>query len=123
MPSSATSTQTFTVLTDVQVAHPTKICAITATLSPSKVYISLATNFASISVDASKIILPTDIGTLAFSLTVNSANFAATVLEKTYNFNVVISCTVNTLTITNPIASLNYIVNQGSLSTSAFTLT
>ena len=81
MPSVATSTQTFAIMTDVQVAHPTIVCPITATLTPSAAYISLAANNASISVNASLIVMPTDYGTHPFTLTEKSSNFPGTVAQ------------------------------------------
>ena len=56
--------------------------------------------------DTSKIILITDIGITAFTLTVNSANFAGTVAQKIYNFNLVVSCTVSSL---SPVSTLLHI--------------
>jgi hypothetical protein len=73
----------------VQVSNPTIVCAITATLSPAKAYIALSGNFAAISVNAA-LISGSDRGTNTFTLTVNSANFSATVAQKTYNFDVII---------------------------------
>jgi hypothetical protein len=60
VPSSLTSTQTFTIKTDVQLAFPTIVCPITATLSPTVAYISLSGN--TISVDAALIQIPGDFG-------------------------------------------------------------
>ena len=78
MPSTATTTQTFTILTDVQVANPSIICPITASnLIPAAAYISLTG--ATISVDASQIVSPADYGTNGFTITVDSANFSGSV--------------------------------------------
>ena len=66
IPSAATSTQSVTILTDVQVATPAIICAITATLTPAAAYISLSGDFTTISIDESLIANPADLGTNAF---------------------------------------------------------
>ena len=99
MPSSATSTQTVAIKTDVQIAHSAIVCPITATLTPSAAYISLSADYTTISVVASLIVKPTDYGTHTFTLTVNSSNFSGTVAQKTYNFNVIVSCAVTGLSI------------------------
>lgn len=122
MPSSATSTQTVVIKTDVQIAYPTIVCPFTVstTLIPSALYIKSAGN--TISVDATKIILPSDLGTHTFILTVNSLNFSATLLTKTYSFNVLVKCSVTTLSITSSVGTTNYYLNQGALLTVPFTV-
>ena len=100
MPSTATSTEAVIILTDVQMLYPTIVCPITATLSPAKTFIALSGDFATISVDASQIVV-SDYGINTFTLTVNSANFPGYVLEQTYNFNVIIACQVSSLIITS----------------------
>ena len=79
MPASDTATQTVKIYTDVERATPTVICPITATLTPSAAYISLSANFATISVNKSLIVLPTNIGTFTYTLTVNSLNWSGSV--------------------------------------------
>ena len=80
VPSSATSTQAFFIKTDVELAYPLIACPIIATLTPSAAYINLAPDFKTISVNASLMVLPTDLGTHPFTLTVNSGNFSGSVL-------------------------------------------
>jgi phage baseplate assembly protein gpV len=120
MPSSATSTQTFTISIDVELAYSTIKCPITTTIAPAAAYISLSEN--KISVNASMISIPGNYGTQIFTLTVNSDNFSATVATKNYSFNVVITCAVTSLTITSQVADTTYTLNQGSLVTAAFTV-
>ena len=79
LPSSATTNQSVVILTDVQVAHSSIVCPITATLSPSASYISLSANYDTISVNAALMVSPTDNGTHLFTLTVNSSNFSGSV--------------------------------------------
>ena len=81
MPSVATTTQTVTILTDVQNLHPTIVCPITAILTPSAAFISLSGDYKTISVIAGSIVLPTDIGTNQFVLTVNSLNYLGSVSQ------------------------------------------
>ena len=79
IPSSAISTQIVVILTDVQIAHPAIVCPITANLSPSAAYISLSTDFTTITVNPALLVMPTDSGSHIFTLTVNSRNFSGSV--------------------------------------------
>ena len=79
IPSSAISTQIVVILTDVQIAHPAIVCPITANLSPSAAYISLSTDFTTITVNPALLVMPTDSGSHIFTLTVNSKNFSGSV--------------------------------------------
>ena len=94
IPSAATSTQAVAIKTDVQVANPAIVCPISATLTPAAAYISLSGGFATISVNKSLIVSPTNLGTNTFVLTVNSATFPGTVAQQTYSLNVIVSCTI-----------------------------
>ena len=97
MPSSATSTQTVVIKTDVELAHPTIVCPFTATnLIPAAAFISLSANI--ISVNASLISSPGDFGTHSFTLTAISSNFSGAVATQAYSFDVVIDCSVTSLT-------------------------
>ena len=101
MPSAATTTQTIKILTDVEIASSI-FCPITAILTPAAAFISLSPDFKTIFVDASKIVDPSDIKTHLFRLTVNSANFAGTVAQQTYDFKVIMtSCSVTSYFQTN----------------------
>ena len=122
MPSTATSTQNVVILTDVEVAQPSIVCPITATLTPAAAYISLSGDYQTISVNASLIITPTHYGTHPFTLTVQSANYSGTVAAKAYNFNVEISCAATSLTIISQAVNALYTLNQGPLATAAFTV-
>ena len=82
---------------NVTSTHPTILCPITATLTPSAFYIILSADFTTISLDAVNLVAPTDVGSHTFTLTVNSANYAASVAQVTFNFNVVVTCTVTSL--------------------------
>ena len=66
------------ILTNVQLSYPSIVCPITATLIPTKAYITLSGDFTTISVNASQIVV-SDFGANTFTLTVDSANFAANV--------------------------------------------
>ena len=107
VPSSATSTQPIVIKTDVELANSAIVCPFTVTtMTPSAAYISLSAN--TISVDAALISLPGDSGTQSFTITVVSANFPATVAQKTYNFNVVITCAVTSLSIASQASNATY---------------
>ena len=79
IPSSAISTQIVVILTDVQIAHPAIVCPITAILSPFAAYISLSTDFTTITVNPALLVMPTDSGSHIFTLTVNSRNYSGSV--------------------------------------------
>ena len=120
LPSSAIATQTVTILTDIQVTHSSIVCPITATLSPSFAYISLSADYSTIAVNAALLTSPSDLGVDDFTLTVNSASFPTSVAQKTYIFSVIFSCTLSNLQFTSLIPNTSYIINSGSVSTSAF---
>lgn len=89
-----------TVETIQSIQYSSIICPITAVLTPvisPGVFASVSADYSTINVDASKIVLSTDIRTHAFTLTVSSANFSNSVASQTYNFNVIIVCTVTQL--------------------------
>ena len=98
------------------------MCLITAALTPTAAYISLSADYTNIAVDATQIAKPADYGTHTFTLTVNSLNFSGTVTQKTYNFNVIVSCAVTGLSITSQVSDTTYTLNQGTLLTAAFTI-
>ena len=106
----ATSTQTVVIKTNVEVAYPTIVCPFTVTaMTPSAAYISLSGKI--ISVDAALIVLPGNLGTRTFTITVVSANFPGTVSQKTYNFDVVVICAVTSLSITSQASNTTYTRN------------
>ena len=81
MPSTITSTQTVTIKTDVQNSYPSIVCPIMAVLTPSSTFVSLSADYGTISLNASNISLPNDIGTKTFTLTVESLNYASSVTD------------------------------------------
>jgi hypothetical protein len=99
MPSVALTDQTIKIWTDVERTSAVSICPITATLAPNKAWMSLAGNFSKVTVNANNILLPTDVGTHSFTLTVNELNWSAFVLQKTYSFNVLIECNASALSV------------------------
>jgi hypothetical protein len=76
------------------------------TLTPSAAYISLSANI--ISVNAALILLPDNYGTQTFTITVVSSNFPGTLLSKNYNFDVIITCAVSSLSITSQVFDTIY---------------
>ena len=111
-----------TIKTDVEISNPFIVCAITATLTPAAAYINLSADFKTILVNEALAISPTNLGTHSFTLTVNSANFASNVTFQTYSFNVIITCQVNSLTITSQAFNATYTLNQGLLETLPFSV-
>ena len=99
MPSVASTDQIIKIWTDVERLSAVSICPITATLTPSFAWMSLAGDFSKVTVNANNIVLPTHVGTHSFTLTVNELNWSANVAQKTYTFNVLIECNATSLTV------------------------
>jgi hypothetical protein len=117
------SEQAVKIYTDIEKEHSSIVCPITATLSPSKVFISFSTNYDKISILEAQITKPEDIGVHEFTLTVNSPNFSASVAQKTYNFSVTLKCTITDLQISNPVSNQTYVIRSNNLVTSPFSTT
>ena len=81
-------------------------------MAAGSIFVSLSGDSATITVDKGNVVLPTDIGTHTYTLIVNEANYSSTVAQQAYTFNVVIICTVTSLTITQKAADKNpFILN------------
>ena len=91
--------QTVTIKTDVENNNPNIVCSIIVTLSPAAAFISLSGDYKIIALNAALIALPSDIGTHTFVLTVFSADFPGAVTQQTYTFNVLIFCSVTSITL------------------------
>jgi hypothetical protein len=115
--------QAVKIYTDIERTHSAIVCPITATLSPSKAFISLSTNYDLISILEAKITKPLHIGVHDFTLTVKSPNFSASGTEKTYNFSVTLQCTITDLQISNPVSNQTYVIRSNALVTYAFSTT
>ena len=89
----------------MEVAHPSIVCPITASLSTSPAYITIGGSNATIDVNRSLLISPTDLGPHSFVLTVNSLNFSADVAQITYSFDVIVTCVVTSLTFSTSVPS------------------
>jgi hypothetical protein len=98
------------------------VCPITGSLT-SCPFVTLSADSSTISLNAANISLPTDIGTRTLTLTVDSSNYASSVADKAYTFDVTVVCTVTSLTINNQAANTNYILNQGVATTTALSIT
>lgn len=111
------------IYTDVEVAYAAIVCPITASLTGGSIYVNLSGDYAVITVDKSKIVLPTDLGVHPYTLIVNERDWSSTVNQQTYSFNVIIVCTVSSLTITSKAADEYYILNQGLITTNPLSIT
>jgi multisubunit Na+/H+ antiporter MnhE subunit len=67
------------IYTDVEISYAAIICPITASLTPGSIFVDLSGDFATITVDKSKITLPTDIGSHPYTLIVNEKDWSSTV--------------------------------------------
>jgi hypothetical protein len=112
-----------TIKTDVQNSYPAIVCGIQGTLTPSSTFVSLSGDSGTISVNAANISLPGDIGTKTFTLSVDSLLYGSSVTDQTYTFDVIVECTVSSLTISTKPADTNYILNQGAHTTTALSIT
>ena len=89
-------TQPVKILTDVEIAHPTVICPITAVLTPARPYLSISADSATITLDGSKA-SDLDVGIQTITLTVNSKSFSTLVTQATYTFQLDLqACVVST---------------------------
>jgi hypothetical protein len=124
-PSAVITPQTYTITTDQTLLDATVICNLSASLGPAVLppYISLSPDGQTISVDASQISLPSDIGPHTFTLTIVSVDNFLTVSDLPINFDVIITCTVSSFTVvTAPAANTNYVLNDPSVTTAPLDL-
>ena len=77
-------TQTVKILTNVEIAHPTIVCPISAVLAPLKPFLTLKPDFTLLTVIGSNT-TELDSKIYPFTLTVTSPNFSA-VTATVYNF-------------------------------------
>jgi hypothetical protein len=103
-------TQAVKILTDIEKVHSAIICPITATLTPSKAFIQLSSNYDLISILSTQIISPSDYGSYDLTLTVNSPDFSGSVTQKTYSFSVLIKCTITDFQMSNPVTDTTYVI-------------
>jgi hypothetical protein len=78
-PSLATSTQTYVITNNQSLLFPSLVCNYVASVSPSAAYLSLNPNQLTVSVDASKIVLPTDLGVHSFTIKITSVDYPTTI--------------------------------------------
>ena len=114
MPMTGTITQTFSLTTDVTQSYPSVICNMAATLTPAAAYISLSTDFQTISVNKANVVLPSDIGTHPFTITIDSVNYPGPVTTKILNFNVDVVCIISSFRVMSWPFNANYKLNQGT---------
>ena len=77
-------------------SYPSIVCALTAVLTPFKTYINYSSG--TISLNANNLVAPTDVGTTIFTITVTSSTYPSTVTQSTKTFNVIVTCTVSSVT-------------------------
>lgn len=122
MPSAGPSPQTIKVYTDVERLYPIVICPITGLLDyvtdPGNLPPWIDWTNPDITIDHAAITLPTDLGTHPFTLTIDSAPWAPDVVDAVFPFNIIIECTVNSLTPTSQAVTIDpFYLNAGSLTT------
>lgn len=91
-------------------------------MSPSKAWISYSGS--TITINHALISMPSEYNTYTFTFTADSQNWPAQVIDAAYNFNVIISCTVTSLTITSQPADKNpFILNEAAFTTLPLSIT
>lgn len=121
MPLTSTISTPFHVYTDVEKAFPSIQCNITATFTTT--YTPLTISTTQTSLDTTKVVLPTDIGTRTVTVRIASKDFPYSVIPVSFSFNVIVTCNVTSFTITTSVVDFNYTLNQGNLLKGAFTPT
>jgi hypothetical protein len=69
------------IYTDVEVSYAAIICPITAALSAGSLFVSISGDYATITVNKSNVVLPTDIGVHPVTLIVNEKDWSSTVVQ------------------------------------------
>ena len=106
MPTAGPTTSSPAVKTDLSVPYSIT-CDWTGSISPALSWIAYNSSTHVITITHSSITLPTDLGTHSFSITVDSTLWPSFVTDKVYTFDVLITCVVTTLTVTQQAANKN----------------
>jgi hypothetical protein len=98
-PSTANTYTLFKVYTDVEETYPSIVCPISAIITGvGYVPVSINGAFTAITLDGNLVCLPGDIGNHPITVEISSRDYTS-VSFVTFTFDVVISCTVSTFTI------------------------
>lgn len=123
LPYTGIQTQSFTITTDVEIAHPGVTCDFVTSMSPGNAFTSYDPLTRTVTVTESGAILPNDIGEFPFTVYVNSLQYSATVPEKQMNFDVNIICDVTSFPLTERPLDTEYVLYQGTYVTESFQVT
>lgn len=97
---SGTQSETFVIDTQVERNNPASglVCNFVSSMTPSKLFISYDSSTRTYTVDESKIVLPTDIGSHTFTITIDSQEYSGTVNTISRQFDVNVICDVTSFT-------------------------
>ncbi len=107
--------------TDVERAHASIICPISATITQGYAPVSIVDSNTKVRADPSLVSVPGDYGSHPITVEINSSNYSSLVATVNLNFTVSISCTVSILTIQTTVTDFAYVLNSGSITKGTFT--
>jgi hypothetical protein len=94
------------------------VCEITATFTTSYMPAAMAANNLSYYINPASIVLPNDIGTHPVAVKIALLNYPA--IQTTYNFNIIVSCTVTNLSVETAVINFDYVINSGTSTKGTF---
>ena len=121
MPTSSNVERAFKVYTDVERSYPSIICPITATINQGYAPVSIVDSYTKVRVDPSLVSVPGGYGSHPITVEINSRDYPSIVVYKLFNFDVIITCTVSSLTIQTTVTDFAYVLNSGSITKGTFT--
>ena len=111
----------FHVYTDVENSYPAVVCGYTASFTTSYAPLSVSSPYSSHVFNPTQVSLPTDIGSHAVTIQIASQSYHGTVASVSFNFNVIVTCAVTSLTISTTAADFTYTLNSGTVTKGPFT--
>ena len=107
--------------TNVERSYPSIICPITATINQGYAPVSIVDSYTKVRVNPVLVSVPGGYGSHPITVEINSSNYASFVVYKLFTFNVIIACTVSSLTIQTTVTDFAYVLNSGSITKGTFT--
>ena len=107
--------------TDVERAHASIICPISATINQGYAPVSIVDSYTKVRVNPVLVSVPGGYGSHPITVEINSRDYPSIVVYQTLTFNVIIACTVSSLTIQTTVTDFAYVLNSGSITKGTFT--
>jgi hypothetical protein len=111
----------FHVFTDVEKSYPAVVCGYTATFTTSYASLSVSPPYTSHVFNPTSLVLPTEIGTHAVTIMITSSSYPGSTTAVSFNFDVIVTCTVTSLSISTTATDFNYTLNSGTVTKGPFT--